>query len=83
MSKHTDKTGQPIQYGNLVIVDTEGGKPGQVRGFDGGMVLVSLANEKGRMDSWNVSQIRVVDSKEAAKASLRFVSLTRRVEDEA
>lgn len=61
---------------SLVIVSTEGGKPGEVREISrDGMIGVALVNEHGRVDLWQPSQVRAVSAAEAAKAAAKFVNV--------
>ncbi len=73
-----------LEVGDFVVVDTEGGKPGQVRYFDRDTfnpkelwIGVALVNEKGRIDDWQPSQVRKVSPQEAARLATRFVNLKR------
>jgi hypothetical protein len=73
-----------LEVGDFVVVDTEGGKPGQVRYFErdtfdrnGIWVGVALVNEKGRIDEWQPSQVRQVTPEEASRLATRFVNLKR------
>lgn len=64
-----------IKMDSLVIVATEGGKPGIVKYITAsGTYGVALVNEKGRIDEWHPTQVRACTTKEAAKASLKFVA---------
>lgn len=64
-----------MKTGQLVIVATEGGKPGEVKYVCAdGMIGVALVGERGRVDEWNPSQVKSVGPKEAAKAATKFPS---------
>jgi hypothetical protein len=61
---------------DMVIVDTEGGKPGIVREvLPAGGLMIELVNEKGRADEWMPAQVRKVTVKEAGEAAKKFLKL--------
>lgn len=65
-----------LEVGDFVVVDTEGGKPGQVRYFDRAFgrlaVGIALVNEGPRVDEWHPDQVRKVTPAEAGRLALRF-----------
>jgi hypothetical protein len=66
---------QQVKVGDFVVVDTEGGKPGQVRYLKGNWIGVSLVNEKGRVDEWQASQVQKVSPEQASQLARKFVKL--------
>lgn len=64
-----------FKIGEMVIVATEGGKPGVVKEIaPDGMIGVALVNEHGRVDLWHPSQVRAVSATEAASAARKFMT---------
>lgn len=69
-------TNLTLKTGDLVMVDTDGGKPGMVTHVcRDGMIGVSLVNEGRRVDEWHPTQVRPVSPKEAAAAAMKFVKV--------
>jgi hypothetical protein len=63
-----------MKTGDLVIVATEGGKPGEVAYVCAdGMIGVKLVNEGGRIDEWNPVQVQPATPQEAAEAAKKFL----------
>ncbi len=65
-----------MKTGDLVIVATEGGKPGQVAYVcDDGRIGVALVNERGRVDEWHPTQVRPATPAEAAAEAAKFLTV--------
>lgn len=63
-----------MTVGTLVIVATDGGKPGEVRYVcPDGYVGVALVNERGRVDEWPPAMVRPATPAEAASAAAKFL----------
>lgn len=65
-----------LKAGDLVMVATEGGKPGVVAyATADGYYGVGLVAEGGRTDEWPAAMVTACTAREAATAAVRFVTL--------
>jgi hypothetical protein len=63
-----------LMPGSLVIVATEGGKPGTVKHVTtDGYVAVLLVNEGRAWHEWPADMVKAATPKEAAEASRKFL----------
>lgn len=67
-----------MKAGDMVIVATEGGKPGIVRHVcRDGYVAVRLLNERGLWHEWPAAMVRPATPAECVGAATKFLPLTR------